>query len=64
MWREGWTWGGCGNEYYKKILKKILDEELKDYVTCEEYYPLVLEDYGENFEYALEDSVKNMGSFW
>lgn len=48
-------------EHYKKILKKVLDEELEDYVTCDDYYPPVMEDYGGNFEGTVEEFCKKYG---
>lgn len=48
-------------EHYKKVLKSVLDEELEDYVTCEEYYPPVMEDYDGNFEYGMEEFCKKYG---
>lgn len=48
-------------DHYKMILDGMMDEELEDYVTCDDYYPPVMEDYGENFEYALEQFCKKYG---
>lgn len=30
-------------DYYKKILDGMMDEELEEYVTCDDYYPPVME---------------------
>lgn len=48
-------------DHYKNILGQILDEKLEYYVTCEEYYPPVMEDYDGNFEYELKRFCEKYG---
>lgn len=48
-------------EYYVKKMTKALDDDLEDYVTCEDYYPPVMEDYHHNGEYALEECCGKLG---
>ncbi len=47
--------------YYAKKMSKALDDDLEDYVTCEDYYPPVMEDYHHNGEYALEECCGKLG---
>ncbi len=47
--------------YYAKKMSKALDDELEDYVTGEDYYPPVMEDYHHNGEYALEECCGKLG---
>ncbi len=48
-------------DHYDNILGQTLDEELEYYVTCEEYYEPVMEDYGGNFEDVSEKFCEKYG---
>lgn len=48
-------------EYYAKKMIKALDDDLDDYVTCEDYYPPVMEDYYDNGKCTLEDCCGKLG---
>lgn len=48
-------------EYYAKKMTKALEDDLKNYVTCEDYYPPVMDDYHHNGEYALEECCGKLG---
>ncbi|HBA49874.1 MAG TPA: hypothetical protein DCZ91_19190 [Lachnospiraceae bacterium] len=40
-------------QYYYNCLSKVLDADFEEYVTCDDYYPPVMEDYHLNCEDAL-----------
>lgn len=48
-------------EYYTQKILSALDDDLEEYVTCDEYYPPVMEDYHYNGKYALEECCNKLG---
>ena len=48
-------------DYYDDILGQMLDEGLEYYVTCEEYYEPVMEDYDGSFQDAAEKFCEKYG---
>mgnify|MGYP006906617628 CR=1 FL=1 len=46
---------------FSKRMSKALDEDFEEYVTCEDYYPPVMEDYYMNGEEALKECCGKLG---
>ena len=54
--REGMETAAPGRE---AEMEEALAEDFHDYVTCDDYYPPVMEDY--DAEYALSKCCKELG---
>lgn len=48
-------------DYFSRQLSDALDEDLEDYITSDSYYPPVMEDYGGNGKYVMEECCRKMG---
>ncbi|MDO5650452.1 MAG: hypothetical protein Q4G11_07590, partial [Gallicola sp.] len=48
-------------EIYQQLLCEELDSDFEYYCTCEEYYPPVAEDYGENFACIMHEFCAKHG---
>ena len=47
--------------YYQSMLCDLLDSDLEEYCAADKYYPPVVEDYGESFDYLVEDFCQKHG---
>lgn len=47
--------------YFDKRIQKELSADFDEYVTCEDYYPPVAEDYVSNFECLIREFCKRNG---
>ncbi|MBR2528256.1 MAG: hypothetical protein IKE58_07295 [Blautia sp.] len=48
-------------EYFQDQMEGALEADLEEYITCDDYYPPVMEDYHHNAKYALEEVCKELG---
>lgn len=48
-------------DFFSKKMSDMLDVDLEDYITSDDYYPPVMEDYYINGEYALNESCTKSG---
>lgn len=48
-------------EHFQEQMEGTLEADLEEYVTCDDYYPPVMEDYDGNAKYALEEICKTLG---
>lgn len=46
---------------FEEKLNEVVSDDFEDYVTAEEYYEPVPEDYDDNFEYVADDFCKRNG---
>lgn len=49
------------NDFFSRQISDILDEDLEDYITSDDYYPPVMEDYNDNGECALNECCEKLG---